>query len=48
MLAMHLALIQVKKKKKQLKSKNDDKNDDKKIYKKDIIKVVDILIPFRF
>ena len=44
MLAMHLALIQVKKKKKQFKSKNDDKNDDKK----DIIKVVDILIPFRF
>lgn len=44
MLAMHLALIQIKQKNKQLKSKKIYK---KKI-KKDIIEIVDILIPFRF
>ena len=44
MLAMHLALIQIKKKNKKLKSKKIYK----KKFKKDIIEIVDILIPFRF
>jgi hypothetical protein len=44
MLAMHLALIQIKQKNKQLKSKKIYK----KKFKKDIIEIVDILIPFRF
>ena len=41
---MHLALIQIKQKNKQLKSKKIYK----KKFKKDIIEIVDILIPFRF
>lgn len=41
---MHLALIQIKQKNKQLKSKKIYK----KNFKKDIIEIVDILIPFRF
>jgi hypothetical protein len=44
MLAMHLALIQIKQKNKQLKSKKIYK----KKFKKDIIEILDILIPFRF